>query len=354
MKKCPNCQHPVAPDSAFCENCGFDLRQAPAEAQRQPQQRADKPAKHKTWLTRTVWGILAVALIAVLALGYSFYNKQAGKEQQVANMADMIRNNQSGDLAKVMVSDNPNLKITGDTVQPLLTYARAHQHYAKTLQEELMSSGESRDQTFKLETDGHTMLIFPIYKLRVRTMHPVLSTNVANATLEANGSPLVTAKNDHFTYTAGPLFPGHYTFKLSDSRNKATKSTDLMKANDVHKQISLLTTTQTNGKDTVNQDDTTDNDEQPTADDSANTHHTGKEASDLSDDAQEAIDAASDDYDFDVDDNTYTVSVPADDMLEIKAYDKFSGQHEGTFRYDQIHNIVSEYNPDTDKFETND
>lgn len=41
-------------------------------------------------------------------------------------------------------------------------------------------------------------------------------------------------------------------------------------------------------------------------------------------------------------------------MLEIKAYDKASGQHEGTFRYDQIHDIVSQYNPDTDKFETDD
>ncbi|KRL93730.1 TcaA second domain-containing protein [Levilactobacillus hammesii] len=357
MKKCPNCHQPVTPGSTFCENCGFDLRQAPVKPKRTRRQHvSDKPAKHPKWLNRIVWTILAVAVVVVATLAYSFYNKQAGKEQQVANMADMITNNQSNDLAKVMVSDNPNLKITGDTVQPLLTYARHHQGYAKSLQRELMNTGETSDQTFKLETDGHTMLIFPIYKLRVRTMHPVLTTNVANATLEANGSPLVTAKNDHFTYTAGPLFPGHYTFKLSGSRSKATASVNLMKNNDVHKQVSLITTDTPTGKDETTDSQDTSNDEQPTADDKSTTSsdQTGKDASDLSDRDQEGINAASDEYDFDVDDNTYTVSVPADNMLEIKAYDKDSGQHEGTFRYDQIHDIVSQYNPDTNKFETDD
>jgi len=357
MKMCPNCHHPVASDSIFCENCGFDLRKAPSKPKQSRRRlRTAKPGKGTKWLTRTVWTILAVAVIIVVTLGFSFYNKQVGKEKQVANMADMITNNQSNDLAKVMVSDNPNLKITGNTVQPLLTYARTHKNYTKAFQRALMTSGETRDQSFKLITDGHTMLVFPVYKLRVRTMHPVLTTNVVNATLEANGTPLVTAKNNHFTYTAGPLFPGHYAFKLSGSRSKATAHANLMKSNDVHRQISLLATGTTTGKDEVTNDADTTSDGQPTADDDSadNKASTGKEATALSSSDQEGINAASDEFDFDVDDNTYTVSTPADNMLEIKVYDKSSGQHEGTFRYDQIHSIVSEYNPDTNKFETND
>lgn len=346
MQKCPHCHQPVTPGSTFCENCGFDLRQAPAKPHRR--HTTDKPAKHTKWLNRAVWSILAAAVVAVGALGYSFYNKQAGKEQQVANMADMIANNQSNDLAKVLVSDNPNLKITGDTVQPLLTYARQHHGYTKTFQQELLNTGETRDQTFKLETAGHTLLIFPIYKLRVRTMHPVLSTNVANATLEANGEPLVTAKNDHFTYTAGPLFPGHYTFKLSGTRSRATARVNLMKNNDVHRQVSLLTSTATDP------DTTTDEDSSDSSQATDTSDHTGQSADALSTQEQTAVDAASDAYDFNVDDNTYTVTIPADHMLEIKAYDRSSGQHEGTFRYDQRHDIVSEYNPETAKFETND
>ncbi|NLR09695.1 MULTISPECIES: zinc-ribbon domain-containing protein [Lactobacillaceae] len=352
MKTCPNCHHPVATGSTFCENCGFDLRQAVQPHRLHRKSQPAKPAKQTKWLNRTVWSILTVAVVAVAALGYSFYNKQAGKEQQVANMADMIATNQSNDLAQVMVSDNPNLKITADTIQPLLTYARQHKRYTKTFQQELLNNGETRDQTFKLETAGHTLLIFPIYKLRVRTMHPVLTTNVANATLEANGSPLVTAKNNHFTYTAGPLFPGHYTFKLSGSRSQATAHVNLMKNNDVHRPISLLATGTDTGHDTTTADAATTSDDQPNANDAAD--QTGKAATDLSDSDQEAIDAASDAYHFDVDDNTYTVTVPANDMLEVKAYDKSSGQHEGTFRYDQVHDIVSEYNPDTNKFETDD
>ncbi|WP_125582074.1 TcaA second domain-containing protein [Levilactobacillus cerevisiae] len=371
MKTCPNCHQSVAADSIFCEHCGFDLRTAPAQATATKPHRsrhhgkAPKPGKHRSkWFTRGVWCILAVAVIVVIVLAGSFYNKQAGKEKQIATMTDDITENQSNDFAKKLVSDNPNLKITGDTVQLLLTYARQHPNYVKAMKADLQKSGETRDHTFTLETAGHSFLIFPIYKLRVTTMHPVLTTNVANATLMANGKALVTSKNDHYTYKAGPLFPGHYTFKLSGSQSKASVSANLVASNAVNKSIDLIVTSTKKGHDVTNdnedestvtdatggkvEDNTTNSDDD---DDSSDTD-SGDSYDDLSVEAQTAMDELSDADDIDEDDYTYTESSPAAHVTEIKLYDNDSGDHEGTYRYDDIHDILAEYNSADGKFET--
>ncbi|AYM01667.1 TcaA second domain-containing protein [Levilactobacillus yiduensis] len=366
MKTCPNCHQKVAADSMFCEHCGFDLSQAPAKPQRrQRHHTSSKPGKRSKWLSRGVWCVLAVAAIAVIVLGFSFYNKQAGKEKQIATITDYITDNQSDDLAQRLVSDNPNLKITGNTVQPLLTYARSHPNYVKTMKTDLQTKGETRDHTFSLVTTGHSLLVFPIYKLRVTTMHPVLTTNVANATLMANSHALTTSKNDHYTFKAGPLFPGHYTFKLSGSRSHAKVSANLIASNDVAKHVDLIAQASRKGHDTTNANDdeatvrdatngqVTDNtthDDDDYDDDSDNDYDS---YDDLSTNAQIAVDELNDnDYIDSEDDYTYTESEAHPDVTEVKLYDADTGDHYGTYRYDDIHDILSEYNSDSGKFET--
>jgi len=371
MKTCPNCHQQVAPDSIFCEHCGFDLRTAaattPTKAHRSRRRnKAAKPGKKKSkWLSRGVWAVLAVAVIVVIVLAGSFYNKQAGKEKQIATITDYITDNQSDDFAKKLVSDNPNLKIDGDTVQPLFTYARKHPNYVANMKADLQKNGETRDHTFTLETTGHSFLVFPIYKLRVTTMHPVLTTNVANATLMANNKALVTSKNNHYTYKAGPLFPGRYTFKLSGSQSKASVTADLVASNAVNKHVDLIAQAAKKGHDVTNnnedettvsdatggkvEDDTTSDDSDYDDDDDTDSDSSYE---DLSTDGQAAVDAIYyADYIDDENDYTYTESMPHDHVTEVKLYDD-DGDHDGTYRYDDIHDILAEYNSSTGKFET--
>lgn len=358
MQTCPNCHQPITPGSRFCEHCGFDLESAPAKpaARRQAAGQHPKAKRPKSWLTRLIWGVLTVAVLVVIFLGVGFYHRQAGKPKQITLITDDITANQSTDLAKKLVSDDPSLKITSDTVQPFLDYTRKHPQYVKNMRSDLLNSGETRDHTFKLVTSGHTLGVLPVYKLQVATMHPRLSTNVANATIMANKTAVITAKNDHFTYTAGPLFPGHYTFKLSGSRSQASQTANLIGSNDRNQAIDLSAKAAKATKETTTKQTTADSGsgETPTPDDRPTTTKTGKAESDMSSDAQVAIDAASDEYGFDTDDETYTVSEPHPQVLEIKTYDADSGRHDDTFRYDQVHSIVSVYNSSTGKFETND
>ncbi|WP_061776369.1 TcaA second domain-containing protein [Levilactobacillus senmaizukei] len=381
MKECPNCHQPVTPGSTFCDHCGYDLRQAQstvapdatpetAEPHRRRngkgnrrkllkfrKKKTGKPAKKGRWFKRIIWSVIAIAGVIVLILALSFYNKQAGKDKQIDNMADMITGNQSDDLAKVLLSDNPNLKIDGDTVQPFLTYARTHPKYIDSMKASLKQSGETTDQIFKLVTDGHNFLIFPIYKLRVTTLHPTVATNVDNATIVANGVDLVTSKSDHYVYKAGPLFPGHYKFKLSGSRSKASQSVNLISNGDNDRQIDLIAKSlkaeksSSNDSDS-NNDNATNNSQiqQPTGDNTKASDYTDQD--DVDDDQQDAIDAVSDEFDYPEDDFDFKVSEPYTDVYQVKVYDN-ANDHSlfGTYRYDDIHNVYSEYNTDTGKFD---
>lgn len=355
----------MASDSVFCENCGFNLRTASVTplikkhrgGRHSKHGKSAEPGKKKVkWLSRGIWCMLTVAVIAVTVLAVSFYNKQAGKEGQIATITDDITDNQSNDFAKKLVSDNPNLKIDGDTVQPFFNYARKHPKYVKTLKADLQKFGETRDHTFKLETAGHNFLIFPVYKLRVTTMHPVLTSNVANATLLADGKALVTTKNDHYSYKAGPLFPGQYTFKLSGGGVHKSTTVDLVAGNSVNKHIDLIVQATKRGHDEVNQneDETTVTDatggkveDNTTSDDALDS---GDSYDDLSIEAQTALDELRENGDLDTDDYTYKESTPQAHITEIRLYDAESGDHDSTYRYDDIHDILAEYDASKGKF----
>ncbi|WP_024747313.1 TcaA second domain-containing protein [Levilactobacillus namurensis] len=355
MQTCPHCHQPVTAGSRFCEHCGYDLTQAPAATAGRRRANSQSPRSHHHWLGKVLGGVIVLAVIVVAFLGVGFYHRQAGKPKQITTITDAITANQSNDLAKHLTSDDPSLKITGDTVQPFLDYTRKHPQYVKNMRADLLDSGETRDHTFKLVTAGHTLGVLPVYKLQVATMHPHLSTNAANATILANNDAVITAKNDHFTYTAGPLFPGHYTFKLSGTRDKASVTTDLLGSQDRNQAIALTAkAAKTTGSSTTTTTSNFGTGEQPHPNDQSSSATRGQLEADMSSDAQEAIDAASDDYDFDPDDERYTVSEPHPQVLEIKTYDRDTGVSDGTYRYDQVHSIVSLYNASTGKFETND
>jgi len=380
MKKCPNCHQEVAADSIFCEHCGYDLRQTTTEAAAQPKTKAKrlgrrrknsaaKPGKQpkSKWFKRSVWAVIGIAVIIVIVLGASFYNKQAGKDKQIANITDMISDNQSNDLAKLLVSDNTNLKITGDTVQPLLTYAGSHQDYVTNMRTDLQKNGQSADHTFTLIKSGHTMLFFPVYKLKVTTMHPTISTNVDNATITANGDALATSKNDHYSYKAGPLFPGHYTFKLSGSQSNKSVKINLISSSDTTRDVNLSVKAAKTAKDTTNDtnDDstgatTTANDDNTSG---TNTHdsdgddqgngRTYSDYDDLSSDGQDAVDNIyqATDYMDDIDDYDYSTTQAHDNVIQVKVYDDDDGDHMDTFRYDKANDILAVYNSDTGLFD---
>lgn len=379
MKTCPNCHQPVAPGSRFCENCGYDLSQAvtssavPPEPQRRsasqkkhrrggkkvaPSTPGGKRHRHQVVLVTTA--VIGVVLVVVLFMAAGFYHRQAGRPRQIANITDDITGNQSKDLAQKLVSSDPNMKITSDSVQPFLDYTRLHPGYVKTMKADLLKSGQTRDGSFKVVTAGHTLGVLPIYKVQVKPMHPRVSTNESNATIMANKTAIITAKNDHFSYTAGPLFPGRYVFKLSGAALAASKTVNLITDADRSREVSLNVTAKTAKASSAANDhgDATDIAANTDREESSTTSHDHDTTSgddtydyaDLSARAEQGIDTASDKFDFDADDYEYKVTEPLTDVLEIKTYDPDDGDHISTYRYDTVHDRAAIYDTDKGKY----
>ena len=359
MKVCPKCQHENAADNAFCEQCGADLSQVAVKTEQAAKTKTATKAtgEHRSQATNKAhhgmrWGviaIIAVVAVVVIGLGVSFYQKQVGKKKQIATITQLVKDDQSNAFAKKLVSDDPSLTITGDTVQPFMTYVRKHPAYLKNMTTDLQASGYTSDHTFTVKTVGHNWLIFPVYKLQVTMMHPEISTNVSNAAIKANGTVLATTKNSHYVYKAGPLFPGHYTFKLAGTSSSATTTTDLISQSDVHQSVSLLAKAAKTGKDSTTDSASADtsSSESPKGNDAK---HTGKVYTKLSNSAQTAVSEIQDKDGVDPDDYTFTESQPYSDVYEIKLYDKDSDSNTATYRYDTVHDILAKYDSSTGKF----
>lgn len=367
MKICPNCQHENEADNVFCENCGADLTHIDSAERTQAsgteqklgdsrQYQAHKPAKtqQSRWL-RISGNVLAVVII--VGGGFGFYQYHTGKNQQIAAEVEMMTSNKPTTLSKHLVSDNTGLKITKQSVKPLMTYIQKHPQYAQDLKTDLQHNGYSSDHTFVVKQIGTKWTLFPTYKLRVTTMQPLITTNLKNATLEANDIELVTTESAHATYKVGSLFPGTYMFKLSNSDTTITHKVNLMGHANVHELISLVANKKAATTSTANTDTkaTTASDESDSSlinSENESQSGTGSAYDDLSSSAQTAMSEIAAATGGDISDYDYTASEPHTDVYEIKCYVSGTNDLADTYRYDDVNDILARYNTSTGKFET--
>ena len=349
MKICPKCHHKNNSTNAFCEECGYDLKDVKVQSKNKfERSRGSKNSKgaKNSLIKRAVF--MSAGLLIII--GGIFYCRKVGKDNQINEIIDAVQSDHSNQIALKMVSDNPSLKITNQSVEPFVEYIKKHPRYTDTMKADLQQTGYTSDRVFKLKIVKNNWLILPVYKLQAKTMRPEISTNVSNAAIKANGNILATTKDDNYVYNSGTLFPGSYEFKLEGSQSSASQKVDLMDANDINKSISLLAKTP---DDSQENSDETSNDSSKATDDSSNNNstHTGSEYKDLSTPAQNAVALIEEKTDKYTDDYTYTESEPSPDVYELKLYDKDDNQYVSTYRYDNIHNILAEYNESTGKYE---
>lgn len=364
MKICPNCRHENEASNVFCENCGADLSHDDGSEQvqtsevnqklgesRQNQGNKQVTVRRLRWL-RISGSVFAVVIIAGISFG--FYQYHVGKNQQIAAAIKLMTGNKRAALSKSLVSDNSTFKITKQSIKPLMTYIQKHPQYAQDLKTDLQHNGYSSDHTFVVKQVGTKWTLFPTYKLRVTTMQPLITTNLKNATLEANGIDLVTTKSAHATYKVGPLFPGTYTFKLSNSDKTIKHKVNLMGHANVHELISLIANKKSSATATTNTDNTANNESGSSSlnSESESQSSTGSVYDDLSSSAQTAVSEIAAATGGEVNDYDYTESEPHTDVYEIKCYTSGTSDLADTYRYDDVNDILARYNASTGKFET--
>lgn len=366
MLYCPNCGAPISATDTFCGNCGQKLTpQATAtQATPTPQPTTTAPVKHRQKKTsgngKRKWLILVIVVIAILGGLYALGSSKYSKEKQVNSMITTLQKRDQTGAVKFLTTTDPSLTINAKGLAPFMTYLDQDKQYLANMKNDLLTTDQTSDGAFKLVKDGHEALLFPKYKLETIAMYPTVTTNIDQATISLNGLNVATANSTNYSYKAGPLFPGRYTFKLGGSADNSKSITknlvsaqaksikiDLSTPNDDDSDTSTTTPQTTNSSSSSSSSQSSVDSE--SSSDSDNNHGLFEE--EYNGDEQAGIDAIADDYGFDYDDYTYIVSWPHQDVLQVKAYDKDTHQYDDTYRYDQIHDISSMLDESTGKFE---
>ncbi|MGN1272733.1 MAG: zinc-ribbon domain-containing protein, partial [Lactobacillus sp.] len=232
---CPNCGHPLKPGAEFCSNCGYNLKtkQVPKSVP-QPQTNnvpSSQPVQHKPMKTSTkvllsIIGVLVVALIGFYAWGSSYYSMDNQVDRITSKLPDP-----SQDLSPYVTADSASVKVTKDAVKPLQEYYKEHQPAVTKLNSNLKA--DIGNSNISLVKNGRYWLLFPKYKLQVKTYQPQIVTNHANSVVKVNGQNIGSlSKNSKGYYKKmGLIFPGKYhvvvTSQVAGRKLSATSTANI-------------------------------------------------------------------------------------------------------------------------------
>ena len=154
------------------------------------------------------------------------------KDKQLAEISTAMKNT-SQDLSPYVTTDDSSFEVSSNSVLPLQKYYQAHPSQANKLISSFQSSAyvlHSKDK-ISLVTSGRYFLIYPKYKLMVKTYKPTVKTNMPGvlyvdgtktAKLASGATKLVGPQNA--TKTAKAAVDGNTTVDLTQDDSQASPS----------------------------------------------------------------------------------------------------------------------------------
>ena len=261
-KICPNCGKDIKKDAKFCPFCGYKFKDNPkssvpiahedsrpshqaAAVSQMPKQEMkreyknktpQKPISKKNKIIYSVIGVLVILLICFYAWGSNYYNR----DNQISRIVSSLKNpNQSG--AQYISCDNPEVKITTESVKPLQRYFQDHTTEADQLITDFRVGNESGN--VRLAQTGRYFLLFPKYTAQVTSVTPKLVTNHANSEVKIGKKSLgkLTKSGSSYVKTISAMLPGKYNFSIKsnvEGRNlTATSTNNVWSSNNINLDI---------------------------------------------------------------------------------------------------------------------
>lgn len=216
---CPNCKHPLKPNAEFCSNCGYNLKtkqvpvrpatSQPTQAARQTPRTQRKPMKTRTKVLLSILGVLIIAFIGFYVWGTHYYSK----DNQIDRITTGLRD-PSKDISQYVEADTPDMKVNNTTVKPLQNYYKEHQTAVTNLNSKFKDDEDTKN--ISLVQDGHYLLLFPKYKMQVKTYQPQVITNHGNSTVTVNGKNIggLSGSSGKYYKKLSLVFPGKYHFNV--------------------------------------------------------------------------------------------------------------------------------------------
>ncbi|KLD60063.1 hypothetical protein WP50_13305, partial [Lactiplantibacillus plantarum] len=212
---CPNCGQAVAATDEFCPNCGFKLhattdQPSPSVNTAQSTTSSTRKVRQQTQRHMPTWGWGLIAVIVVILIGGYLYGQNYYQPLNQLDR-DLTALKTGKGLAKQVTSTDPSLKITNDSVKPMVTYFKNNRKSLASLASSLKSRSATNDYGIQFVKTGKSWLFFDKYQLQVTSVYATLATNHRNVALSVNGKHVATSNKATYEHKIGPYVPGSYT-----------------------------------------------------------------------------------------------------------------------------------------------
>jgi uncharacterized membrane protein YvbJ len=210
MKYCKECGKQMKPGAQFCTSCGTSVSGSAAP---QRQQQNTSPKKKMSKKNKIILASV-VALVVILFAGYKTGEAMTSKDKVIDKFETTLADKNSQELAKILSTDDKELKINEDSVKGLITY------YEKNPEELDYLITDMRNQTEEsvdystgpvhLSKDGKKFLLYDNYEINVQPYYITLSTDYKDTVLKVDETEVGEADSDDFEKTFGPFLPGSH------------------------------------------------------------------------------------------------------------------------------------------------
>lgn len=160
---------------------------------------------------------VVVVVIVLFCIGNSITSKS-----NVSNkLSQAIKNNDSKEMAKYIVSSDSRLKINQDVLKPYIKYLKDNPSYTSKLLAEInfqsnnKSNSETSNGMIGLKANGKKFVFFNNYVYELPAYFINVQTDYKNTVVSLDNKKLYTADSDKFQKECGPFLPGSYTLSAS-------------------------------------------------------------------------------------------------------------------------------------------
>ncbi|MFC6179800.1 zinc ribbon domain-containing protein [Lactiplantibacillus daowaiensis] len=212
---CPNCGQPVAIGDEFCGHCGFNLKAQSTTNQSTPQSsqsttpQSTRVQRQSSRLPQWAWVTIGIVVVALIG-GYLFGRNYYSRTNQLNRDITALKTGKTG-VYKQFTTSDPSLKLSAQTIKPLLKRFKTNPQALATFQSQLQTGSMTTDGLFEYEATGKAWLFFDKYQIKVKPVYATLTTNRQGAQLNVNGKRVATSQSTSYSHKFGPYVPGNYT-----------------------------------------------------------------------------------------------------------------------------------------------
>ncbi|PAD34010.1 zinc ribbon domain-containing protein [Terribacillus saccharophilus] len=207
MNFCKECGNELKPGAQFCNNCGTSSSGKPTPQRQQQTAPKKKMSKKNKIILASV-----IAVLIILFAGYKTGEAMTSKDKVIDKFETALAEKDAKKLAKIITTDDKELKIDEDSVTGLIAYYNENPEELDILVADMRSQTEETvayaTGPIHLSKDGKKLLLYDNYEINVQPYYITLATAYKDTVLKVDGKEVGKADADDFEKTYGPFVPG--------------------------------------------------------------------------------------------------------------------------------------------------